>query len=449
MKSRILIAVTLSALAIPAAAGARTITVPAPGPGPAATDKVFVTTYGSASAKRVLVLVPGTNGGAGNFAALGPDIVARVPGVQVWAFDRRSEGLEDRTGFKAGDPDTAFGYYFEQQPLNGRTFDLGLGSTALYGADWGLRTQMNDLRRVVSLARDGGRRTVVLGGHSVGASEAVAYASWDFAGRPGFKDIAGLVLIDGGGGAKARTARERADLATRERELPAQIEAAKKKPYLDLLRIGAPFASGLFSELGALYALKQPKVRSRVQDFSLLPKNLKPPVPATNEAQFGYAFDAKTSPAALGLIHATVGGLAASGDPRGWVDNGLTPVQRLARIFGGNPGGAEWYFPLRLSLDLGAAGVASAKGLTRTALTNRLGLRAWDRSRIDVPLLAYQTSLSKGGVLRGARSLVAGSKIPRSVYVDDPRASHLDPLAAAPAKSRFLKAVVPFLKSIR
>ena len=39
---------------------------------------------------------------------------------------------------------------------------------------------------------------MILGGHSAGASTAVAYAAWDFAGRPGYRDIDGLVLIDGG-----------------------------------------------------------------------------------------------------------------------------------------------------------------------------------------------------------------------------------------------------------
>ncbi len=37
----------------------------------------------------------------------------------------------------------------------------------------------------------------------------------------------------------------------------------------------------------------------------------------------------------------------------------------------------------------------------------------------------------------------------RAVYVNDPKASHLDPLAASPAKSRFLKAAVPFLKGLK
>ena len=66
-----------------------------------------------------------------------------------------------------------------------------------------------------------------------------------------------------------------------------------------------------------------------------------------------------------------------------------------------------------------------------------------------MPLLAYQTSLSQGGVLRSAKDLKANSKIRRAVYVNDPKASHLDPLAASPAKSKFLKAAVPFLKSLK
>lgn len=449
-------AALLAALALAAPASAEKLTVPkrnvvpAPGPGPAATDKVAVYKFGPPTAKRVLVLVAGTNGSAGNFIPVANDIVKRVPGLAVWAYERREHNLEDPTGFAAGDPDTAFGYYFKLQAVNGRRFDIGLATSALYGADWGLKTQIADLHRVVQLARNGGKRKVILGGHSLGAGQAVAYASWNFGGRPGFKDLAGLVLIDGGGGARPRTAKDRSDLAKRAAELPKAIEAAKAKPYLDLLQTGLPWATGVFAQLGALYAVKAPKATSPVQSFTLLPAALKPAFPVTNEAQFGFAFDAKTSPAALALIHATIGRIAPTGNPRGWVNDGLTPVQRLAQAFASQPmNGAEWYFPVRLSTDLGAVSVAAAQGVTRTALTNKLGLRAWERAKIDVPMLAYQTSLSKGGVLRSARDLKAGSKIPRAVYVDDPRASHLDPLAGDPAKSKFLKAAVPFLKSLR
>ena len=71
---------------------------------------------------------------------------------------------------------------------------------------------------------------------------------------------------------------------------------------------------------------------------------------------------------------------------------------------------------------------------------------------MDVPLYAFQTSLTKGHVLRGARRFIAGSQIPRgrSVLVDaSATQSHLDPLAAAPERNRFLQTVVPFLKRLR
>ena len=63
--------------------------------------------------------------------------------------------------------------------------------------DWGLELALEDLRRVVKRARRGGRK-LILGGHSLGASTAVAYAAWDFRGHAGYRDLSGLVLIDGG-----------------------------------------------------------------------------------------------------------------------------------------------------------------------------------------------------------------------------------------------------------
>jgi hypothetical protein len=44
------------------------VTVRTPdGPGPARFDRVFVHEFGPSSARRVLVLMPGTQGGAGDF----------------------------------------------------------------------------------------------------------------------------------------------------------------------------------------------------------------------------------------------------------------------------------------------------------------------------------------------------------------------------------------------
>ena len=83
------------ACAAPAAAETRTTIPGAPGAGPSKYDKVFVTKFGPKSAKRVLVLMPGYYGGAGDFALDARELVKRVPGLAVWAVDRRSEALED------------------------------------------------------------------------------------------------------------------------------------------------------------------------------------------------------------------------------------------------------------------------------------------------------------------------------------------------------------------
>src|ERR671938_236530 len=71
---------------------------------------------------------------------------------------------------------------------------------APYAREWGLGLQLEDLRRVVRRARAGGRRQVLLGGYSVAASMAAAYAAWDFSGRPGYRDIDALLLLDEGAG---------------------------------------------------------------------------------------------------------------------------------------------------------------------------------------------------------------------------------------------------------
>ena len=90
------LAATALALAGPAAArSAERVTVVqgAPAPGPDRYDKVFVTKFGPASARRVLVLAPGTSGGAGDFTLTARELVKRVPGLAVWAVDRRTQAF--------------------------------------------------------------------------------------------------------------------------------------------------------------------------------------------------------------------------------------------------------------------------------------------------------------------------------------------------------------------
>jgi hypothetical protein len=290
---------------------------------------------------------------------------------------------------------------------------------------------------VVLRARDGGRRRVILGGHSAGASTAVAYAAWDFGGRPGYRDLSGLVLIDGGllgSFNSASLGRARTELA----------DIRSGKVFLDLLGFGIPEIAGIFAQVGALYAYERPSAPSTLQGFSLLPAEFKPAFPVTNEAELGYAFDASTSPKALELIQIRAGHLAASGSPRPWQDGELTPIRRFAKAYAANdPNAIEWYYPRRLLLDIDAA-----DSVRQTPAARYLGLRLLHAKQIDLPLYAFSTSLTKGAVARGARRLARTSRIPRATVVDDRRASHLDPLSAAPRTSHFLKTVVPFLKRI-
>jgi len=438
----VLAAVVVLPVQVASAAGQRGdyVTIKgAAGPGPARYDRAYVEKWGPKRARRVLVLVPGFLGGSGDFSEIAQDIVRRVPDLQVWAIDRRSQAFEDTSIFATEKADDAFAYYLNFRPIGGRSFKPVDAKDVPFVKQWGLKLALEDIRRVVLKARAGGR-TVILGGHSLGASLTGAYASWDFDGRPGYRDVAGLVLIDGGLGASG-------DGPTAE-EVGRRLAAVETAPFSDLLGLGIPWAAGVFAEVGALYARTAPDARSPVQDFALLPAAFKPAFPATNEGLFGYVFDKDTSPPNLSLIRIRGGSLAPVGDPRPWQDGDITPVQRLARIFAREPGnGAEWYFPARLGVD-----VAAASPLKRTAVTDSLGLRPWRLAKVDRPLYAFQTDLSEGRVLQGARAFIARSKVPRrrSVLVDrSSSTSHFDPLVAAPARNDFLKTVVPFLRRVR
>ena len=289
---------------------------------------------------------------------------------------------------------------------------------------------------VLSARRQGKR--VILGGHSLGASMTVAYASWDFDGHPGYEDLDGLVLIDGGLLGSFSTP----DLAATKKAIKA---LDTNGPFVDLLGLKLPWAAGVFAETGAIPRCEEPTAPSTAQSFPLLPAAFKPPIPATNRGLLGYALDASTSPKALALIHVRAGTLGPNGD---WVDGEVTPIARLAQTFGQEPANAtEWYFPAKLSIDVDAV-----NALTRNAQSDFLRLRPWHRRAVDLPLYALQTDLTHGQVLRGARRFIAGSKIPRgrSVLVDaSATESHLDPLTAAPERNRFLQTVVPFLRKLR
>ena len=116
-------------------------------------------------------------------------------------------------------------------------------------------------------------------------------------------------------------------------------------------------------------------------------------------------------------------GLAASGDPRDWVDGGVTPVERLSQNFGQEPSnGVEWFFPKRLTIDTNGA-----DQMRRNDVARFLGLRLEHTKQIDVPIYAFQTDLTDGAVLKGAKRLVKlarTSKRDSSLVQGAPQQSH-------------------------
>src|SRR3954447_21937321 len=289
---------------------------------------------GDPKAKNVLVLNPGTSASAAYFEPLAKTIVKLLPDWQVWAVERRENYLEDQSElnlFKQGkvSPTDFFNYYlgYLSNPSVVNHYSSVPNSAVPFARDWGMNTEINDLRVVVKAAARGGRN-VAMGGHSLGGSIATAYATWDFNGRPGGRDLSGLVLIDGASSPTAVTA----DQAT-----TSLHNLQTSSPWLSFGGIPAPLA-GLFGTVGSAAAKADPNSLSVFSGWPLLPSNLQPPpgINPTNEAGFGRTTDAKTSPPSLIAAQVHSGQLAASGDPRGWDRAGnITPIQRWAGMFSG------------------------------------------------------------------------------------------------------------------
>ena len=168
----------------------------------------------------VLVLIPGLNSGPNTLDLLARALVSRDPTLEVWIAEPRSGILQDRRGviaaLAARNPDFALGYYYGDLAIDGQKFKALDPKTVPSAAYWGLDLHLRDVRVVVTEVR---KRfpyaRLFLGGHSLGAMYAALYAGYDFGRVPGpqpvamigdkiapspqagYKDIDGLVLIDG------------------------------------------------------------------------------------------------------------------------------------------------------------------------------------------------------------------------------------------------------------
>ena len=416
---------------------------------PSKYDKVgILKVYGPPTARNVLVLNPGTSASASYFVPLGRDVVKRAPNWQVWAVERRENLLEDQSMFNKAKAGTAtsqqvFDYYlgYITDPSITKHFQNIPDAKVGFARNWGMNTEMQDLRRVVKDAKKLGGK-VIVGGHSLGGSMTTAYATWNFGGKAGADGLAGLVFIDGGSSPAPVTA----DAAQKSLD-----DLKASTPWLTFGGIPAPLA-GLFNTSGALSVLTSPNDPSIGWQWPALPPNLKPPVLPTNEGQYGYALDADTSPPSLIAAQAHLGRLADSGTPRHWVRAGeLTPIKRYATMFGGwglkGLDGTAWYHPQRLTIDSSAVAAGNANPAQKV-----LDVHATHGHDLSKRLRIYAFGAALGGtrVLDAAKILAQQSGIPkrRLVLVDRHTTySHNDPSSASP-KNAFVDHLIPFLKRI-
>ncbi|MFI6866884.1 hypothetical protein [Nocardia sp. NPDC050406] len=157
----------------------------------------------------VLSLQPGNTGGPSSFDPVARNIVAalghRGLRCEVWAMARRSQRLADATGMRAalarGDHRVAVDYYYRGRSLDGRTFPGWLparrqGFLTRYGVEQAVSDWHFVHAREIPDPADRARR-LFLGGHSLGGPLANLYCQWDFPTGPGYREVAGVIGLDG------------------------------------------------------------------------------------------------------------------------------------------------------------------------------------------------------------------------------------------------------------
>lgn len=452
---------------------------------PRALDRVQLVRYrseGATEARAIVIAMPGIFGGAGSFEMLARHLVRRSRAadepIEVWAIDRRSNQLEDLRGLDAAeamrDPDVARGYYLRGETVGGEAFGGYVQQADVpYMSEWGLATHLEDLRILIEQVPAAERRArVFLMGHSLGASMTEAFASWRFGETRGADLLAGIILVDGAAPATGLSEDEYQNGTSGGlMSVPGIGGIRSGTRYLALPLLGVQVYT--VAEIAAMSALYAPDAIERDRDRAnvlaiLMGLNARELPAMTNAAAFGFAFD----DASNGLSFAAVsmgqpaGGaveeyeslfgtpLTRPSDRRAtytWVDAlaadppELTPLENLAHSWvDGRTNFAEWYFPVRLTLDLSAVGGLS---VPEDGWQAAQGLRAFDGALVDAPILAIAAALAPPERYEGSRDRVApvGDGRPNAGatrdrdegyrVVDVREQTHIDPLTAADVPS--------------
>ena len=329
--------------------------------------------YLEEDANTVAILMPGIFASAGNLSIIARQMVAATPGLEVWVIDRRSGLLEDRSRFSEAitkrDPDIAYKYYLSNFGKEGgfQPFDIKKNKFIYH---WGLETHLRDLHIVIKRAR-ANFKTVILGGHSLGASIVAFYAAFDFGemiSEPGYKFIDGLFLIDGvlGRTGAFNISQDGINIAGWNL-IPGKTSTKQERGDAILPNMEPYYFK---RELLQLYARFRPNELAKPAFFSY---------PITNRAALGVSIDDDYSSSIVfsssvghainakysgniaavllgdwdGIYSKSVVGVADGFDFVDWQKGENSDLDIIAKYssmkdFGNN----EWYFPLRLFIDM-------------------------------------------------------------------------------------------------
>ena len=486
---------------------------------PDAFDKVFYERhwYGGArpgTPKTVLILIPGFIGGAQNFVYTGQRLVERNHSLQVWAIDRRNNQFENRCAMEGaaesrtiGQVETAAAYYlgvlpfFGSCPRNdadpdpsswdgiGAEFSLSQEEAVGLGMrDWGLKTALGDVRKLVKRAhKKYPNAKVVLGGHSLGGMTTQMYAGWRFGKtkRPaGWKSIDGMVLIDGAVNGPGWS--ELIDQYVRDEEL-----LENGTVFWNDLNVGADPLLGYLAELGGMAASFAPTDESFLWS-SLEGTPLAWPDPETcptNKGVFAGLTDEEYGFNATFQMHQgdidprtdfdgdevsdMCGGEHAARFLAHWTDfDESSPVELTdtedwanATWSSEETNFAEWYFSIAYNSELDLAGNLNSKesftdprdGSSTTAVAQK-GQRVFDTANVALPVYAIATAECRERFewyRNKAKSLKSLKLIDRSAEhcpspAPEPYA-HLDPIMAKDTggfTNDFFTSVTKWLKNL-
>lgn len=438
----------------------------------------------------VVILVPGFFGAASNFRYVGERLVTRAPNLQVWAMERRNNLLENRCGMEKGEEEQSVGgltlvglYYLsgldvfsdcpspdDPEPtvwngIDNEHFLSQQEAGSLGMAEWGLETELKDIRKLVRLAH---RRypdaKVVLGGHSLGGMTTQAYAGWRFgkkASSAGWRELDGIVMIDGSNNGLRWEERFLPQHFEREQELTEGINYWQEA--------AAGYLLGYLAEIGGMASSFAPEEESFLW-ASLEGTPLQWPDPETCPTNKGiFAALTDDSFAFSGTFEMHQGSLAAPVDLDGdgsddhcaganadrllahWTDFDetepaeLVSTDRWSRLNweGTDANFAEWFFSIALNSEMDLANnldsrvVYTDPMLGETTAADAHKQRVFDTAKVAIPAYGFVAAFCLepyewyGTV---ATSLPDYTLVDRSgPGCDQPASepwSHLDPLLA-------------------